>query len=235
MPTIAYVSSKGGVGKTTASLLTALGLAGADEEGPRIAVIDADPNLPLVRWAGLPGRPERIRVLPAPTDAELTTALRVARFDLGRDGKPQGRPAEWIVIDTEGGARKALHTAIRFADLVLTPCGPSMLEAVEAIKVIGMAREAEVTFKRPIPHACVLTRVPPALRPRSVVSVVQTLAGAGVPIVAAPLIDTEPFRALFSDGGALDPASVEAAPARANLDMFAAEIRRLVKATSPSP
>jgi chromosome partitioning protein len=231
MPIIAFVSSKGGVGKTTASLLTALGLADGPEDGPprQVVLIDADPNLPLVRWAGLPGKPDNISVLPAPTDEALTIAVRKARFSM-----PGGQPPDWIVIDTEGGARRAMHMAIRLADFVITPCGPSTIEAVEALKVIGYVREASRTLKRPIRHGCVLTRIPAAIRPRSVKSVVDQLKAAGVPLVPTPLIEKEAFRALFAEGGglsAMDPKVVSGiASARSNLQFFAADVEQMVLA-----
>ena len=71
MPNIAFISPKGGVGKTTAALLLALGLA---ERGQRVAIIDSDPNKPLVRWAALPDRPDLITVHPAPTVQDIRAA-----------------------------------------------------------------------------------------------------------------------------------------------------------------
>ena len=237
MPIIAFVSSKGGVGKTTSSLLTALGLAaGPQEDGSqprRVVMIDADPNLPLVRWAGLSGDRSPLTVLPAPTDEALVVALRKARF-----GDAAGAP-DWIIIDTEGGARRAMHAAIRLADFVITPSGPSTIEAVEALKVVGYVREAARTLKRPIPYACALTRIPAAVRPRSVKVVVDQLRAAEVPIVPTPLIEKEAFRALFSDGGSLeslDPKLVSGIPsAKANLRLFASDIERLVLSREPAP
>ena len=235
MPIVAFVSSKGGVGKTTASLLTALGLADGGDGPPRqVVMIDADPNLPLVRWAGLPGKPGNISVLAAPTDEALTAAVRKARFSM-----PGGQGPDWIVIDTEGGARRAMHMAIRLADFVFTPCGPSTIEAVEALKVIGYVREASRTLKRPIRHGCVLTRIPAAIRPRSVATVVAQLKAAEVPLAPTPLIEKEAFRALFADGGSLDsldPKQVSGlASARANLRLFAADVEQLVLAREPAP
>ena len=60
MPVISFVSPKGGVGKTTATLLLAGELA---EAGGTVRLIDADPNLPLVDWGQLPGRPDAITVV----------------------------------------------------------------------------------------------------------------------------------------------------------------------------
>src|SRR3954453_4204449 len=47
MPVVAVVNSKGGVGKTTASLLLGTVLA---EQGAPVSIIDADPNRHLVAW-----------------------------------------------------------------------------------------------------------------------------------------------------------------------------------------
>ena len=58
MPVIAFASTKGGAGKSTASLLLAGELAAA---GARIVLIDADlSRRPLVAWSKLPGRPVAI-------------------------------------------------------------------------------------------------------------------------------------------------------------------------------
>jgi chromosome partitioning protein len=126
-----------------------------------------------------------------------------------------------------------MHTAIRLANLVITPSGPSAIEAVEALKVVGYVREAERTFKRPIPYACVLTRIPAAIRPRSVKAVVDQLREAGVPLVPTPLIEKEAFRALFSDGGTLESLEAKAvsglASAQANHRLYAQDLERLAR------
>src|SRR5215471_4192638 len=108
MRNIAFISPKGGVGKTTAALLLALGLA---ERGQRVAIIDSDPNKPLMRWAALPDRPPLISVHPAPTATDVQDAAREARR----------RDPDWLIMDTEGSERGAMaFAALRF-DLVLTP------------------------------------------------------------------------------------------------------------------
>ena len=47
MPTIVFVSPKGGAGKTTSALVLAEQLARSAD----VTVIDADPNRPIENWA----------------------------------------------------------------------------------------------------------------------------------------------------------------------------------------
>lgn len=191
MPTVAFLNPKGGAGKTTAALLLALGAA---EQGRRVALIDADPNRPLGAWAALGERPERISVHPAPTEADLPDALREAN----------ATRAEWIILDTEGSPRQGLAFAQVKPDLVLTPLSSSPLEAVQAVKAAEMVREAAKKLRRPIAHACVFTRLPAAVRPKSLRRAVDLLRAAEVDILPTAIIEKEAFRTLFAQGGGLD-------------------------------
>jgi CobQ/CobB/MinD/ParA nucleotide binding domain len=86
MPNVAFVSPKGGSGKTTAALLLALGLAA---RGRRVALIDSDPNKRLLRWAALPGKPDEITVHAAPTMPDIRDALREAKRHHRAGGVPR--------------------------------------------------------------------------------------------------------------------------------------------------
>ncbi len=188
MPTIAFVSSKGGVGKTTSALLLALGLA---ERGHKVALVDSDPNLPLKAWGELPGRPENIRLFHAPNFQDLPGELRSAKT-----------AAEWVVIDTEGGAPRMGGLAIANADLVITPLAASQLDAREAIKVAGLVAEVSKRERRTIPLVCLFARTPSGVR-RSFSDVRAMLEEAGLPALTTALSDKEAFRALFFRGGSL--------------------------------
>lgn len=210
LPNIAFVSPKGGAGKTTAALLLALGL---HERGGRVAMIDSDPNKPLVHWANLPGRPAGITVHPAPTAEDIRDALREA----------QRLQPDWIILDTEGSVRGAMaFTALRL-DLVLTPLASSQLEALQAIKAADMVKQFGKRSGRQTLHRCLLTRVPAVVRPRSLKQVVAQLRESGIELLPTALIEKEAFRALFMMGGGLDelarmdgPSGIEAAKANAN-------------------
>ena len=59
MPTIAFVSPKGGVGKTTSAFLFATAIA----KLYAVTVIDADPNHPIQTWATGGNTPERLTIM----------------------------------------------------------------------------------------------------------------------------------------------------------------------------
>jgi chromosome partitioning protein len=59
MPTIVFVSPKGGVGKSTSALLLSNQLATTYD----VSVIDADPNQPLKSWAAGGNAPPRLSIV----------------------------------------------------------------------------------------------------------------------------------------------------------------------------
>ena len=190
MPNIAFISPKGGAGKTTAALLLALGLA---ERGSRVALIDSDPNKPLVQWADLPERPAGVSVHAAPTVQDIRDAVREA----GR------RDPDWTIFDTEGSVRGAMVFAAVRLDLAITPVTGSQLDVAEAIKASQMVAAFGKRGGKVLQHRCLLTRIPAALKPRSLSAVVDQLRERDIEILPTPLIEKEAFRDLFAYGGGL--------------------------------
>jgi chromosome partitioning protein len=220
VPIVAFVSPKGGAGKTTAAMLLALGLA---REGRRVAIIDSDPNKPMMHWASLPGRPPLITVHPAPTDIDLAPAMREAR----------ARDAEWTLLDTEGSIRGGMaFTAVR-PDLVLTPLAASSLETMQALKAADMVRDFSHRSRRNILHACILTRVPAAVRPKSIRQVVEQLHAEGIRILPTAIIEKEAFRLIFAYGGGFEVLVANGAPgvpaAQANADAYVAAVHEILQ------
>jgi len=220
LPVIAFISPKGGAGKTTAALLLALGLV---ERGRRVAMIDSDPNKPLIYWSNLPNRPEALTAHPAPTPQDIRDAQRDARR----------LDPDWIILDTEGSVRGAMAFATMRPDLVLTPLAGSQLEAVQAIKAAEMVREFGRRGGRPLTHRCLLTRIPAAIRSRSLRSVVEQLHGHGIELLPTALLEKEAFRALFSIGGGLaglEAHGVGGVPAaRRNAEAYIEAVLELVR------
>jgi chromosome partitioning protein len=191
VPSVAFVSPKGGAGKTTAALLLALGLA---ERGETVAVIDSDPNKPFVHWAALPGKPDEISVHPAPTVHDMRDALREARR----------REPDWFILDTEGSIRGAMVFAAMPLDLILTPLAGSQLEAHQALKAAEIVMEFGGRSPRAPKHRALLTRMPAAIRPRGLAAIVAQMRDRDMQFLPTALIEKEAFRALFAIGGGFD-------------------------------
>ena len=189
MPTVVFVSSKGGTGKTTAALLLALGL---ERSGQRVAMIDSDPNLPLLSWRKK-ATLSTVRVFPAPTLEELRDVMPVAAVR-----------ADWVVADTEGSVRALRFVEALGPDLALVPVGPSSLEAIEAVRTSRSLRQTPGRRHRFVPHACLLTRVPVAIRSRSLAGVVRLLQEEQISMLETAIIEKEAFRTIFAMGGTLD-------------------------------
>jgi chromosome partitioning protein len=219
MPNVAFISPKGGAGKTTAALLLALGLA---ERGARVALIDSDPNKPLVRWGGLPGRPNAITVHAAPTVQDIRDAAQEARR----------RSPDWTIVDTEGSVRGAMVFAAMRFDLVVTPLNGSPMDAIEAIKASELVASFGKRAGNNLSHQCLLSRVPPALKPRSLATVVGMLRERGIDILPAALIEKEAFRALFETGGGMEALETNGvfgvAAARRNIEAYVDAVADLV-------
>ncbi|TXN40695.1 AAA family ATPase [Methylobacterium sp. WL30] len=121
MRTIAIISQKGGVGKSTVAVH--LAVAGT-LAGYRTALVDLDPQATARKWGDKreASEPEVIgdhaERLP-----QLVEAARANGADL-------------LVIDTAPNADRASLAAARAADLILIPCRPAAfdLEAIEATR-----------------------------------------------------------------------------------------------------
>lgn len=218
MPTIAFISPKGGVGKTTAATLLSTELA----RKARVIVIDADPNRPVAAWAKLAGKPDNLTVISDVTQDTIMEQIEEA-----------SKEADFVVVDCEGTASLTVAYAIGQADLVVVPSGGSQLDAKQASRALKLVSDQEKTARRKIPHAVVFTRTSPAIRPRTLAHIESEMAARGVRIFNEQLHERESFRAMFSFGGTLeglDPTKVPSVDkAIANARGFAKEVLAMLK------
>jgi len=189
MPVIAFSSPKGGAGKTTAATLLATVLA---ERGASVAVIDADPNKNVVDWAKLPGKPASLSVIGEVGEENIVDAIEEAA----------GRAA-FVIVDLEGAANLMVGYAISMADFVVIPVQGSQLDAKQAARQIKLIASQERISGRSIPFAVLLTRVSPAIQPKTQRHIEDRFRELAVPVLKTRLYDREAFRAIFSFGGSV--------------------------------
>lgn len=115
---VAFVTQKGGVGKTTLTLSLA---TLADADGRSVAVIDCDSSRSATKWQQ---SRERLQGKASPPVAWVADAatFRAAVAAARADG------IEWLFIDTGAGVSELAALAAEIADLVLMPCTPSRLD-----------------------------------------------------------------------------------------------------------
>jgi chromosome partitioning protein len=189
MAVISFVSSKGGVGKTTSAVVLAGELAAA---GRKVTIIDADPNKPVEAWARLRDLPEGLQVIVDDSAETIIDTIEDARA-----------AADFVIVDLEGTATDRIGFAVARSDLVLIPLQSSVLDATEAAKSVKLVRQMWRVANREIPYRVFFTRVPPAIRERTARDIEKQFSGAAVPVLGTALIDRAAFRTLFSLGGTL--------------------------------
>jgi chromosome partitioning protein len=222
MPTIVFVSPKGGVGKTTAALLLANQLATAYD----VTVIDADPNHPIKAWSAGGNAPPRLSVVSDVDEDNIIECIEAA-----------AERTPIVIVDLEGTAAKIVVLAVSQADLAVIPIQGSQLDAEQASRAIKVIKQREKMTGRALPYAVLLTRTNPVIRTRTMSHIQQGLIEAGIPVMQTELHDREAFRAVFSFRQTLqglDPREVaNLDKAQANAEEYATEVvRGLSAATS---
>jgi chromosome partitioning protein len=189
MPTIAFVSPKGGVGKTTSAFLFATAIAAIYD----VTVIDADPNHPIETWARGGNTPPRLTIV---SDANEDTIIE--RIEDAAEKTP------FVVVDLEGTASKTVIYALSQSDFVVIPTQGSQLDANEASRAIRVVLQSEKLTGKPLPYAVLLTRTSPSVRARGLTHIQNGLIDAGIPVLQTELNERDAFKAVFSFRQTLD-------------------------------
>lgn len=213
MPTVAFISPKGGVGKTTAALLLASEVA----RGAQVTVIDADPNHPIQAWGKGAELPDNLSIM-----ADVDEDNIIDRIEEAAARTP------FVIVDLEGTAAKIVLLAVSQADLVVIPMQGSQLDAEQASRAIRVLKQHEKMTGRAVPYGVLLTRTSPIIRTRTMGHIQGGLVDAGVPVFATQLHEREAFRAIFSFKQTLENLDEKDVPnldkAIVNAEQFAVEV-----------
>lgn len=225
MPTIVFVSPKGGAGKTTSSLILAEQLARAAD----VTVIDADPNRPIENWAKGGAKPDRLHVV---ADADEENIIERIEDAAAR--------TPFVIVDLEGTASKIVLMAVSQADFVIVPTQGSQLDAEQAGRAFRVIQQQEKMSRRRVPYSVLLTRTNSAIRTRTLAHIEKGLVAAGIPVFDTELNEREAFRAMFSFRqplAGLNPAEVSNLDkATTNAEQFAQEVIQALRgAQQPAP
>ena len=144
MKVAAFISQKGGSGKTT-SLLNLAVIASL--RGLKVIVEDLDPQASATVWY-------RARKAAENGAAPLVVPTHQAGLaDVLEEARKQG--VDWVFIDTAAGTDTTASIAVESADLTLVPCRPSIMDLRAIPNTIRLCRAHGKT-----PHV-VLTQIPP--------------------------------------------------------------------------
>jgi chromosome partitioning protein len=130
----AFVSQKGGSGKTT--LATHLAVH-AEEQGETVALIDLDPQASAVAW-------HRVR------GSDVPTVAAVSPEDLaGRIEAVEAAGVTLAIIDTAPHTDQGALAAIRVADQIVMPVRPSFLDVAalrDTVRLLEMAEKVDAAI-----------------------------------------------------------------------------------------
>jgi chromosome partitioning protein len=174
MRTIAFLTQKGGTGKTTLAASVAVSAAGA---GENVIALDLDPQGSLVRWgARREAVDTRDKVIVDLLERERLPQLPKILHGLADVGFTVA------IFDTAGADPSAIRLVTEAVDLCLLPVRPSLLD-IEAS--IATFRTAYLAKRK---AAFVLNQCPPAHHSARAKAAAKALGELGV--LAEPMLST---------------------------------------------
>ena len=192
MPVISFANPKGGSGKTTLAMVLAQELA---HQGSQVAVVDADPNAIIAKWAQAredEGRAVPFKVVARPTEGELVSTITEL-----------SKTYPFVLIDVEGTASRMVTRAFSRSNLVLVPLNPSPIDAGLAASAVKLIHEEGEALERQIPFRLVYSRVNAVIATKSYQRISKAIDDAELPTLSTSLVERAAFRDIFDFGKTL--------------------------------
>jgi chromosome partitioning protein len=180
MKTIAFLSQKGGSGKTTLAVHTAVA---AFEAGQRVVLVDTDPQRSATVWSDARQADEPMVATAAGSDLEKVLAAA------------ESEGMDLVIVDTAPHAAPEASRIARTADLVLIPCRPTAfdLAAAEGAAMIVRAAKVQAAF--------VLSACP--VRAPEIAETRKALGGYGLPVAPVEITERRAFSRAIAMGRAV--------------------------------
>lgn len=180
MKTIAYLTQKGGSGKTTLAVHSAVE---AVRDRQRVAIIDTDPQQSATVWSE--SRESEVPVVATASAQQLETVLTAARHD----------GMTLCIIDAAPHAAPEASRVAKAADLVLIPVRPTAFDLAAVGKTVDIVRAAGRRA------AFVLSACP--FRSPEIVEAREVLKGYGLPVCPVDIIERRSFSRAVASGRAV--------------------------------
>lgn len=180
MKTLAFLSQKGGSGKTTLAVHTAVA---AIEAGERVAVVDTDIQRSATTWSE--ARSAETPVVATAAASDLEAVMKAARHDA----------MTVCIVDTAPHAAPDAARIAQAVDLVVIPCRPTAFDlaaAGSAVEIVKAARSRAVFVLSACPF-----RSPEIVETRTV------LEGYGFPVAPSEITDRRAFARAVATGRAV--------------------------------
>jgi len=180
MKSIAFLSQKGGSGKTTLAVHTAVA---AQESGERVVLIDTDPQKSATVWGET--RQNELPIVATAAASDLETVLEAALQE----------SMSLAIVDTAPHTAPDAAKIAKAVDLVVIPCRPTAFDLAavsNAVEIVRAARKRAVLVLSACPF-----RSPEIVETRSV------LSEYGLPVFPAEITDRRAFSRAVATGRAV--------------------------------
>ena len=180
MKSIAFLSQKGGSGKTTLAVHTAVT---AQESGERVVLIDTDPQKSATVWGET--RQNELPIVATAAASDLEAVLKAALQE----------EMSLAIVDTAPHTAPDAAKIAKSVDLVVIPCRPTAFDLAavsNAVEIVRAAKKRAVLVLSACPF-----RSPEIAETRSV------LAEYGLPVFPSEITDRRAFSRAVATGRAV--------------------------------
>lgn len=189
MKQITFASFKGGAGKTTAVMAVTSALT---EMGKRVALIDADENVPLLEW-----RDNAIKAGTWSDKIGVYEADDLRSFERAFEDS-SSRDFDYVIIDTRGGGSELNNACLINTNLVIVPSALTTLDMTQALSTFEHVIELHQSMDMEIVTALLIQRVPVGKLTVSQKQDLDTLSG--LPCCETRLHSRDAFAAIGKRG-----------------------------------